>query len=305
MSETPETEGSENEVPENLIPFSPDQAEPPAPPSEPPTKMEKLKNAVGIIYDIQKVRIQTGNRTARHAQPAHLDEKDQAFLAKVSSSFETVEKEGMKELKRLLKGIPVYEQYLSGIRGVGPALSAILISSIDINRADTPSKIWRYCGLAVDNVTGRAERMVKGQRAHHNPWLKAKVMHVLGGCLIKANNPTYKAIYDGRKNRRKNQIVEKCMGCDGTGKRAKVEREVEVELGTKKPRAAAKCWNCDGTGGPAPWGRDDSHRELDARRVMVKMFLADMWRAWRIIEGLPVRPTYAEQYLGRVHNASS
>jgi hypothetical protein len=34
---------------------------------------------------------------------------------------------------------------------------------------------------------------------------------------------------------------------------------------------------------------------------MVKQFLADFWRAWRISEGLPVVPTYNEARRGYGH----
>jgi hypothetical protein len=265
-------------------------------------RIGKLRNAVGIAYDLQKVRIQVGNRSAKQAAPAHLDDADKAFLEKTGEGFEALETQAMKELKRLLKGIPVYEEWLKSVRGVGPAISAILVSEIDIRRAETPSKVFRYCGIAVD-AEGHAERPKKGEKLHYNPWLKSKVLHVLAGCLIKAKNPVYKPIYDGAKHRRKHQLVPVCMGCNGTGKRLKVEREVKVAPGTKKPRNdSAKCWNCDGTGANAPWGREDKHREIDARRRMVKAFLGDFWRAWRTIEGLPVRASYAEEYLNRPHH---
>lgn len=39
------------------------------------------------------------------------------------------------------------------------------------------------------------------------------------------------------------------------------------------------------------------HRHLAAQRVMVKLFLSHLWERWRILEGLPVRPHYAAEYL--------
>jgi hypothetical protein len=35
---------------------------------------------------------------------------------------------------------------------------------------------------------------------------------------------------------------------------------------------------------------------------MVKEFIADFWRAWREIEGLPVVPRYHEAVLGHKHH---
>jgi len=36
---------------------------------------------------------------------------------------------------------------------------------------------------------------------------------------------------------------------------------------------------------------------------MVKMFLKDLYVAWRELEGLEIRRPYEEEYLGRVHHA--
>jgi hypothetical protein len=36
---------------------------------------------------------------------------------------------------------------------------------------------------------------------------------------------------------------------------------------------------------------------------MVKIFLVDLYTAWRTIEGLPVEPSYAEGKLGKKHAA--
>ncbi len=43
------------------------------------------------------------------------------------------------------------------------------------------------------------------------------------------------------------------------------------------------------------------HRKNMAIRYMVKMFLKDLWVAWRTLEGLPVTPDYAEAKLGLKH----
>ena len=112
----------------------------------------------------------------------------------------------------------------------------------------------------------------------------------------------YRKYYDEYKHRKENTMVDQCMGCRGTGKVSRVDRDSEVEQGAKKPRGQVKCPNCNGTGGPAPWGACAKHRHRAAIRYMVKRLLADMWVAWRTLEGLSVRPPYAEEYLKRVHH---
>ncbi|KKN74108.1 hypothetical protein LCGC14_0394480 [marine sediment metagenome] len=49
------------------------------------------------------------------------------------------------------------------------------------------------------------------------------------------------------------------------------------------------------------WGKSDGHRHNASIRYMVKMFIKDLYVEWRTIEGLTVRPPYAEEYLGKVH----
>jgi hypothetical protein len=51
-----------------------------------------------------------------------------------------------------------------------------------------------------------------------------------------------------------------------------------------------------------PWKEvSKGHRNNAAIRYMVKMFIKDLYAAWREIEGLPVRVPYAEEYLGKKH----
>lgn len=47
------------------------------------------------------------------------------------------------------------------------------------------------------------------------------------------------------------------------------------------------------------------HRHNMAVRYMIKEFLADLWTEWRKIEGLPVRPRYSEEKLGIVHSRAA
>lgn len=322
-------------------------------------RKEKLKNAVRYFYDLQMLRMQSGSRATKKSKvaEAHLDEEDKAFLQKTGKGLSSLERDALKEVGRLLQGVNIYEDFLKDVRGVGPTLSGVLVSEINIENCTTVSKLWAWCGLAV--VDGKAVRRKKGEKLHFNPWLKSKLLKVLGDCLIKAASldeygyhtkvvdkgedgalktvdatdedgnvildddgnpkqkramrrvpwpkgvPCYRKFYDDYKNRKENTKVEKCMGCDGSGKVARVEREAETEAGVKKPRTKKECPNCKGTGGPAPWGASQAHRHAAAVRYMVKMFLADLWNHWRAMEKLEIRPPYAEEYLGRTHHDSS
>lgn len=49
---------------------------------------------------------------------------------------------------------------------------------------------------------------------------------------------------------------------------------------------------------PRHYGKTDAHKHMMAKRYAVKMFLMDLWVAWRTIEGLPVSDPYAVDKLG-------
>jgi hypothetical protein len=252
-------------------------------------KIQDLRQAVRFFYDLQKLRIQAGNRGS--SRTAELSKESKKFDVHVSQGLKDLEKTSVSELRRCLKGIPIWEEWLKDQKGVGPTMGALLLGSVDVHKAPTASALWRFCGLAVDVRTGKAERLVRGEKAHFDPWLKSKMVSVLGGSFLKANSP-WRTYYDNKKHRRMSQRVPDCLRCETTGK-----DPYEVKDG--KPVA---CTNCGGSGHNAPWGRGDAHRHADATRVMVKAFLLELWMTWRELEGLPVRPPYAEEKLGIKHH---
>lgn len=145
---------------------------------------EKLKNAVRLFYDLQELRMQAGNRTARKTKDAELDDADKAFLNDTKKRLADLERHALREVTRLLKHQPIWE-HLKEIRGVGPTIAGVLISEIDITRCNTASQLWAYCGLAV-GPDGKAVRKRKGEKLSYNPWLKTKVVKVLGDSFIKS-----------------------------------------------------------------------------------------------------------------------
>lgn len=156
--------------------------------SSTPTEMsmdkEKIKNAVRFFYDLQELRMQSTNRSHKKTQVVHLDDDDKAFLEKTGKGLSTLEKEALKEVSRLIKDHPVWP-YLKEIRGVGPTMAGVILSEVDIFRCDMVSQLWAYCGLAV-GPDGKAVRKKKGEKLGYNPWLKAKMLKVLGESLIKS-----------------------------------------------------------------------------------------------------------------------
>ncbi len=295
--------------------------------------LEPLRFAVRFMYDLQKLRIQSGNRNSKQHKAAKLTKEDKEFLTKTSKGLRSLEAQGLKEVERHLRGIPIWEEWLRLQKGCGPTMAGFLISETNIRhpRCSTVSQLWAWFGLHVTN--GQAERRRKGQKSTFSSWRRAKMVHVLGGCLLKAcslddqgyytsvnkiidgvktkvripwsdSNPPWRKFYDDYKHRKQNQQVDVCMRCEGKGEAQREDEEDEPEAGVKKKKKIVKCWNCGGTGGPAPWGKDDKHRHQAAQRKMVKEFLLQFHVKWRELEGLPVRPRYEEEFLNRRHNAA-
>lgn len=203
------------------------------------------------------------------------------------------EKINFQELAAVLQTIPIYNEFLSDIKGVGPAMAGVIISEIDITKSKYASSVWKYAGLDVVMITetidgeivvheeGRSRKkrhqieieyensqgeIVKRMGITFNPWLKSKLLGALAPTFLKigakekkAGRPhKYAELYYNYKNRIDNHEKHK-----------------------EKTKA---------------------HRHNMAIRYMIKQFLADLYEHWRVIEGEPLYKPYAESKLGHVHN---
>lgn len=190
-------------------------------------------------------------------------------------SLEKVERDQFNSLTKVLEDFPIYMSFLKGVRGVGPAMAAVIISEFDITRAKYVSNMWSYAGLDVApdgrGRSRRKEHLVKRQYEDKNgeqqerdsitfnPFLKTKLVGVLSGSMLKAKS-SYTEHYYGYKNRVENDPTK------------------------------------------AEWTKIRRHRA--ALRYMIKMFLIDLYSNWRQIEGLPLMKTYHEDKLGHVHTGN-
>jgi len=284
---------------------------------------ESMKIVVRGLYDIQKLRIQMGNRIvgnfkvklgqAPGESEKELDDEGKKILARLRTSYKNItkgvttfprestfqgdgiidtyselrlikgimdleyaESEQEKTIKSLLGSFPIWNDFLSGVTGIGPLMAGVIISEIDIHKAQYPSSLWAYAGLDVaENGAGRSrkkEHLVErdyinkeGEQAKRmgitfNPFLKTKLIGVLASSFLRAGDNQYSAIYRDYKNRLENHDVHK--------------------------------------------EKTKGHRHNMAMRYMIKMFLIDLHREWRKLEGLPVSVPYAEAKLGKIHKVA-
>lgn len=144
-------------------------------------KVSDLRDAVSYMYDLQKFRIQASNRGS--AKGANLDSGAKQFMKLQAKKLKELEEEATDEIGRLLKQHPIYTEWLSKQRGVGPLLSGVMLSRFDIEIATTVSKMWAFAGLAV--VDGKAARLRQGERAKFDPWLKSKMVMAFPTSVLK------------------------------------------------------------------------------------------------------------------------
>ena len=288
--------------------------------------MSNLKTIVRGAYDIQKNRIQTGNRLvgnfkaklgqAPSEKEDTIDKEGQQILHNIRRShkllpegvasfprqstfkgdevisdytelclvdnyleLEQQEKSHFRRLGNILKDYPIYNSFLAGVTGVGPAMAGVIISEIDITKAEYPSSLHKYAGLDVasdgqgrsrkkehledSEYTDRDGKVQTKKGITFNPFVKTKLVGVLGSSFIKQSPDKckYRKIYDDYKHRIENMDAHK--------------------------------------------EKSKGHRHNMAVRYMIKMFLIDLYNEWRSIEGLPVAPTYTEAKLGKVHGKAA
>lgn len=263
--------------------------------------------------DFQSLRKKMDNRLGRKADGTDQNIDERAFRIEDVEMFKNVadaahdqEADIQKNLKRVLKRFPVYTEYLQGVKGVGEIAAGWIIAEFDINRAETVSKMWQFAGLNPGMVLGhkdvpvgeyktsmgrevrrytkadgkervifetdtmiRGDRLTPGFVAPFNKRFRTALAGVMADGFIKQQNEYCLKFYYPYKERLANS-----------------EREV-MHVGKMT------AWK-DTTPG---------HRDRAAKRYMIKMFIKDLYVAWRTLEGLPVREPYMEEYLGKRHSA--
>lgn len=283
-----------------------------------PTEQDRiaLRLLVRAREDFQAQRKRMDNRlgvkadgTDQNITERQIRVDDMAQLSGISTSAREQEQLIEKILKQMLKRFPVWTNYLEAVKGVGTISAAIIISEIDIHKATTVSKIWQYAGLNPSTVCGhkrvatehpakykpesgevvrrgedfvivrtnhqiKADRLTEGFISPFNKRLRVALCGVLADSFIKSQAPyALEHYYPYKKRLEQSENI--------TNEISKGGKVAQVKWKDAKP----------------------IHRDRAAKRKMIKMFLADLYAAWREIEGLEVRAPYQEQYLGHKHAA--
>jgi len=283
-----------------------------------------LRVMVRGAYDLQKLRIQMGNRIVTNFKTKlgqspgeseeELDDDAKEVLKELRVSYKKItdgvkvypkqkdfkgdevissytelclvgqymdleadEIRHFKRLEQVLEDFPIYTEFLKGVRGIGPAMAGVIISEIDISKAHYPSSLWKYCGLDVaDDGKGRSrktEHLVKvkyvnsdGEEAERNSITFNPFLKTkLVGVLASSFIKLSNPIYAPIYRGYKNRLENH----------------------------------------PAHKDKTKLHRNNMAKRYLIKMFLVDLYKAWRTLDGLPVNSPYHEGKLGIIHREAA
>jgi hypothetical protein len=232
----------------------------------------EISAIVSLYYDCQDLRIAHANKDRTEAPSELVEWLDFWMHAGETVIFNKL-KHWIESDKSPAEAKWAYDQV-----GIGPILAAALAAHIDPARADSPSAVWKFAGLAPG-----FDRKTKGTKLPYNSRLKV-VCWKMGQSFIKVSgreDATYGKLY--------RQFKSEEVSRNETGRYAEAAAK---ELGSKKFK--------DGiTKARLEAGKlSDGHLDARARRRVVKIFLANYWVVARESRGLPVRDPYAMTILG-------
>jgi len=217
--------------------------------------IEELKIKTETYYAIQKIRIQAELRIKAFVREERLPEEHAEELHHwADDMLKAMETSIKRDVAKLLRGVPIWEEFFKPVKGVGPCLAGSLIAGIvDISRFEYVSSLWKYCGM--DVVDGEAPKRARGQKISWNPFLRM-TLYKASDSFIKQNpeKSLYRRLYDEKK----------------AYYQAKFPEPVEKGNG-KKGKKYTKL-----------------HIHNMAKRYAGKIFLQHLWKTWRELEGLPV-----------------
>lgn len=167
---------------------------------------------------------------------------------------------------------PLWNAFFKDVGGCGPLMAAVCIAYLDPYKARWPASFWRYCGLDV---------IVDENGTHGRTRADAYMTTIIdkNGNEIQRRtlgyNPTVKCKLCG-------VLAASFLRARGGSHYATLYYDYKNRLMNNPDTAGLK--------------KIIIHRR--AIRYAVKWFLADLWKVWRTLEGLPTGDSYAVAKLG-------
>ena len=274
---------------------------------EPGTKEERQVDADQILKDIRASYRRMTDKIAKLPKMKQfkgdqvISDYSELCMAEQYFTLLNWESEQFKRMGDMLSAFPIWNEWLKGVHGIGPAMAGCIISELDPSKARNVSCFWKYVGIDVapdgrgrsnkkhhlvkKDYTDKKGEVSQRDSVTYNPWIKKKLVGVLSEIFIRSGSE-YRKVYDNYKHRLENHGN---WGVHNDGKWFDSDwRHIEKPEGKELLNYVNK-----------------GHRHNMAKRYMIKIFLQDLWLNWRKLEGLPVTLPYAESKLGhRPHDAA-
>lgn len=293
-------------------------------------QVEKIKGLLASFYDSQKIRIATGNRIVASfniqmgIKPGEkldtADDKELASMLKMlkeeykrvtdcyvenSISLKKALVKEEKELKFIrtdldykyieqymamlhteesimklitkeVESHPLWDNFFANVKGCGPLMAAVCLAYFDPYKARYSSSFWKYAGL--DTVLTHdkdGNEVTEGRSKKHCEMVEYTAAN---GETKEKKSITFNPILKSKLIGVLGSCFIKIPGC----KYEQIYRGYKNRL-VNSPKYAEY---------------SALHIHNMAVRYMIKMFVKDLWVAWRTVEGLEVTESYAVAKLG-------
>jgi hypothetical protein len=236
-----------------------------------------VAEAVEIFYDVQKLRIMHANKLRIDPPCAEPPSELSEWLNKYLLLGEHVMAGKLKKWV-LSDRSPAEAKWAYAQVGIGPIIAGGLAAHIDPAKANTPSAVWKFAGLAP-----KFDKRSKGQKIPFNLRLKVLTWKA-GESFVKVS---------GKENAFYGEFYAKYKADEVSRNENGHYREAAArELATKK-------FSDNDTKKRLLEGKlSDGHLHSRAKRRTVKLFLCHYWIKGRKARGLDVRLPYPMQILG-------
>jgi hypothetical protein len=241
----------------------------------PSTKEEDNKEATTVLNQLKaEYKLLTDGVVDRLPNVSELkrgkliSSKAEAVLVQSYLRLLREEKSQLNQLKVFLSEYPIWTTYLQpDIRGIGPAMAGVLISELDPHKAKWPSSFHRYAGI--------------------------------GGSQSRKTEDLIDVTYtdkDGNEKTKKSISYNPFLKAKLMGVMASLFLKGNAQYKEHYDRYKHRIQTS-----PNWEGKSKGHIHMASQRYMMKIFLTDLWKVWRELEGLEVGLSYAEQYHGENH----
>lgn len=133
------------------------------------------------------------------------------------AGYVQAEERQLKMLEHILEEVPLYTNWLKNIDGVGPLMSAVIVSEIDFTKCKYPSSLHRYAGLDTVEVM---EVWKNGKLVDTLKTTDARVAHLThlrpGDVSESDDGVTYRCSSRGRDRKAYSLIDVSYKGVDGS-----------------------------------------------------------------------------------------